>query len=432
MKKYFTIALPLISSSLFAQFTINGQIENYNNKPILVKLFDNGTPKTIQNVNTNATGNFTTKIPVTYNGVVRLETPSGAIINLISENENIKFKTVYGEKIQEELQAIEGNALKEYKNLQKLNPINDINTNVLPYVKNYYQPTDTFYKAIEEEQKRIEKLNAAQPINSNLVKYVNSITQLLANTKSNITPEVANEILKHIENDDDKLEHSGYLPELIYAYINYQFNTNPNNSPEVNLTKATEVLLDKGNIQTERGQNILSTIFTLVPESNFKNYYATYKAKVNDLTCKVTDDLKSKVSDGKGLKVGDKAPNVKFNQPINGKKSLYDIKADQKLIVFWASWCPACQKELPHIKEFYTNFKKNGGEIVAISLDYDQDEFNKATKDLNWYNYTDLLKWDSPLVESFDISSTPTVILLDKDNKVIKKAGHISELIDLK
>ena len=432
MKKYLTLALPLLSGSLFAQFTINGQIENYNNKPILVKLFNNGTPKAIQNVTTDAKGNFVAKVPVQYNGVVRIETPSGSALNLISENENLKFKTVFGENIQQDLQPIEGNALKEYKNLQKLAPINEIYTSVLPYVKNYYQPTDAFYKAIETEQKRIEALNAAQPINSSLVKYVNNLSQLLANAKTSVTPEIAEAILKHIENDDEKLEHSGYLPELIYAYINYQFSANQSKSSEVNLTNATEILLEKGNIETERGQNIISTIFTLVPENNFKNYYKTYKAKVNDLTCKVTEDLKSKVSDANALKVGDKIPNIKFDQPIKGKKSLYDIKANQKLIVFWASWCPACQKELPFIKEYYNDFKKNGGEIVAVSLDFDQDEFNKATKDLNWYNYTDLLKWDSPLVDAFDISATPTLILVDKDNKVIKKVGHISQLIENK
>jgi len=430
MKKYILIPLSLISTSIFAQFNINGQIENYNNKPILVKLFQNGFPKSITNVKTDANGNFSTKVPITYDGVIRIEMPTGESVNLISDNENIKFKTTLGDNIQTDLQAIEGRSLKEYIQLQKLNPINDINTNVLPYLKSAYQPTDAFYKAIEVEQNRIESLNKAQTVNSDLVKYVNQLEKLASQAKGGITPETATEILKHIAKDDDKLEHSGYLPELIYAYINYQFAQNQNNKPEDNLTKATEILLEKGNIETERGQNVLSTIFSLVPEKNFPNFFTNYKSKVNSLTCKITDDLKSKVNNTKALKIGDKAPDIKFETPINGKKSLYDIKANQKLVVFWASWCPACNKELPFLKEYYTDFKKNGGEIVAISLDFDQNDFNKATKDLTWYNYSDLLKWDSPIAEAYNVQATPTIFLLDKDNKLIKKVGHISELID--
>lgn len=432
MKKYIFIPLTLLASSIFAQFNINGQIENYNNKPILVKLFENGKPKTISTIKTDANGNFTTKVPVNYKGNIRLEMPEGGTLNVIAENENIKFKTIFGNEIQTNLQPIEGKALKEFVALQKLNPINDVNTNVLPYLKNVYQPTDAFYKAIEVEQKRIEALNKSLPISSELVKYISELDKLASNAKNAVSPSNAEEILNHIEKDDDKLEHSGYLPELIYAYINYQFSLNPNNTPENNLTKATEVLLEKGNIETERGQNILSTIFTLVPENNFQNYYKNYKTKVNSLTCKVTDDLKAKVNNTKALKVGDKAPNIKFDTPINGKKSLYDIKANQKLVVFWASWCPACNKELPYIKEYYNDFKKNGGEIIAISLDYDQNEFKKATKDFTWFNYTDLLKWDSPIAESYNVQSTPTLFLLDKDNNVIQQVGHINELVQTK
>ena len=94
MKKYILIPITLFATSLFAQFNINGQIDNYASKPILVKIYENGIPKTIQNVKTDYNGNFTTKIPVAYNGAIKLEFPSGGSIDLYSENENLKFKTL--------------------------------------------------------------------------------------------------------------------------------------------------------------------------------------------------------------------------------------------------------------------------------------------------------------------------------------------------
>ena len=433
MKKYIFLPLSILGTSLFAQFSINGKIDNYNSKPVLVKIFDNGSPKIIQNIKTDASGNFTAKVPVEYNGLIKLEMPAGGTINMLSANENIKFRTNYGEKLQQDLQVIEGKTQIEYNALQKLAPLKDLNANLLPHLKNVYQPTDAFYKAIEAEQERISKLSQNQTINSSLVKYINELESILNETKNNssVSADTANKILSHIEKDDNRLEHSGMLQELVYAYINYQFSQNQGNTPESVVMSATEVLLEKGNIETERGQNVLSTLFTLIPENNFANFHSTYKTKVNALTCKVTDDLKSKVK-SESLKIGNKAPDIKFETPVKGKKSLYDIKANQKLVVFWASWCPACNNEMPYIKEYYNEFKKNGGEIVAISLDYDQSMFNEATKDLQWFNYTDLMRWDSPIAASYHVESTPTIFLLDKDNKIVKKVSHVNELIQTK
>lgn len=132
------------------------------------------------------------------------------------------------------------------------------------------------------------------------------------------------------------------------------------------------------------------------------------------------------------MTVGNQVPDIKFKEAVKGFKSLYDVKANQKIIIFWASWCPACREEMPFIKEYYQNFKKEGGEIVAISLDFDQNEFKNATKDFDWINYTELSQWDTQGVEEFGVSSTPTLFLVDKDNKLIKKASHISELLETK
>ena len=84
---------------------------------------------------------------------------------------------------------------------------------------------------------------------------------------------------------------------------------------------------------------------------------------------------------------------------------------------------------MPFVKEYYRNFKAEGGEILAISLDYDQASFDHATKDFEWINYTELMRWDTSGVKEFGITSTPTLFLLDKDNKLIKKASHISDLV---
>ncbi|MFV0209987.1 AhpC/TSA family protein [Empedobacter falsenii] len=426
MKNKFIIPLIVLGSSVFGQFTISGQLENYANKPVLVKVYENAELKLINNSKTDNNGNFTAKVPTKYNGFVRIDLPTGENLSLLTDNKDLKFKTVTGQEINSKLQIIEGSAQNEYNKVLALQPLNEIQNQVFPYLMQMYKPTDEFYTAMVKEDKRINDLKRSEKF-SDLVTYINELNDLKQQAQNNRDASTIESILNHFSNDDLRLEQSGMFNDLIFAYINTKLSTAGNQNIEDNLIAATDEILGKTNIETTRGQNVLTAILKFVPKKEYANFHQKYVEKISGIKGKVTDQLKKKA--GVSLtQVGQQVPNITFDKAVKGKKSLYDIKANQKLIVFWASWCPACQQEVPHIKEFYKDFKAKGGEIVAISLDYDQNAFESATKDLSWYNYSDLLRWDSPIATEFGIESTPTLLLIDKDNKLIKKVSHISEL----
>ncbi|MFV0144943.1 TlpA family protein disulfide reductase [Empedobacter falsenii] len=426
MKNKFIIPLIVLGSSVFGQFTISGQLENYANKPVLVKVYENAELKLINNSKTDNNGNFIAKVPTKYNGFVRIDLPTGENLSLLTDNKDLKFKTVTGQEINSKLQIIEGSAQNEYNKVLALQPLNEIQNQVFPYLMQMYKPTDEFYTAMVKEDKRINDLKRSEKF-SDLVTYINELNDLKQQAQNNRDTSTIESILNHFSNDDLRLEQSGMFNDLIFAYINTKLSTAGNQNIEDNLIAATDEILGKTNIETTRGQNVLTAILKFVPKKEYANFHQKYVEKISGIKGKVTDQLKKKA--GVSLtQVGQQVPNITFDKAVKGKKSLYDIKANQKLIVFWASWCPACQQEVPHIKEFYKDFKAKGGEIVAISLDYDQNAFESATKDLSWYNYSDLLRWDSPIATEFGIESTPTLLLIDKDNKLIKKVSHISEL----
>ncbi|MFV0171202.1 TlpA family protein disulfide reductase [Empedobacter falsenii] len=426
MKNKFIIPLIVLGSSVFGQFTISGQLENYANKPVLVKVYENAELKLINNSKTDDNGNFIAKVPTKYNGFVRIDLPTGENLSLLTDNKDLKFKTVTGQEINSKLQVIEGSAQYEYNKVLALQPLNEIQNQVFPYLMQMYKPTDEFYTAMVKEDKRINDLKRSEKF-SDLVTYINVLNDLKQQAQNNRDTSTIESILNHFSNDDLRLEQSGMFNDLIFAYINTKLSTAGNQNIEDNLIAATDEILGKTNIETTRGQNVLTAILKFVPKKEYANFHQKYVEKISGIKGKVTDQLKKKA--GVSLtQVGQQVPNITFDKAVKGKKSLYDIKANQKLIVFWASWCPACQQEVPHIKEFYKDFKAKGGEIVAISLDYDQNAFESATKDLSWYNYSDLLRWDSPIATEFGIESTPTLLLIDKDNKLIKKVSHISEL----
>ena len=49
--------------------------------------------------------------------------------------------------------------------------------------------------------------------------------------------------------------------------------------------------------------------------------------------------------------------------------SLSDYEGQVVFINFWASWCPPCRIEMPHLQELFEAYADNNFVILAVSLD---------------------------------------------------------------
>ena len=66
-----------------------------------------------------------------------------------------------------------------------------------------------------------------------------------------------------------------------------------------------------------------------------------------------------------------KAPDVTFTT-ITGKKiALRELRGKPVIVTFWATDCPACVKEIPDLIDLYTQYHKQGLEIIAVAMYYD-------------------------------------------------------------
>ena len=54
----------------------------------------------------------------------------------------------------------------------------------------------------------------------------------------------------------------------------------------------------------------------------------------------------------------------------DGKKTVRKIKPDVLLIDFWATWCPPCRKEIPHLQKLHEKYRSKKDDA---SQDYDGD-----------------------------------------------------------
>ena len=67
------------------------------------------------------------------------------------------------------------------------------------------------------------------------------------------------------------------------------------------------------------------------------------------------------------------APDFAFTDLATGRTlKLSDLRDKPVYLNFWATWCPPCVKELPHIQAKYEQYKDRIN-FVAISLDGEQE-----------------------------------------------------------
>lgn len=99
-----------------------------------------------------------------------------------------------------------------------------------------------------------------------------------------------------------------------------------------------------------------------------------------------------------------------------------NINKDYILLDFWGTWCKPCIKQLPTLKELVKTFSKN---LETISISYDNDslkvkEFIKKNE-MNWTHKFESSKNPHPndWVIQFNVDCYPTLILLDKEFKII-------------
>ena len=81
-----------------------------------------------------------------------------------------------------------------------------------------------------------------------------------------------------------------------------------------------------------------------------------------------TADSKSQMSTAKASSA-EVAPDISYKELGSGKTMrLNDLKGKPGLINFWATWCPPCVGELPHIEKKYVEYKDRM-HFVILSVD---------------------------------------------------------------
>ncbi|MEF3074866.1 TlpA disulfide reductase family protein [Methylobacter sp. Wu1] len=119
------------------------------------------------------------------------------------------------------------------------------------------------------------------------------------------------------------------------------------------------------------------------------------------------------------------APDATFTT-ITGKKiALNALRGKPVLVTFWATDCPGCMEEIPHLVDLYKNFHAQGLEIIAVAMYYDPpNHVVTMTKDKS-LPYDVALDLQAEHAQAFgDVRLTPTTFLITPDGSIaLQKIG---------
>ena len=139
----------------------------------------------------------------------------------------------------------------------------------------------------------------------------------------------------------------------------------------------------------------------------------------------IIKNMTERINTLKRLLIGKQAPNLIMQNTELNLVSLFDVKANYTIVLFWDPDCGHCRHEIPRVKTWMDeNAKKYNVKVYSVCSDTSLVKWNKSIKEFkieNWINVNGPRSLTPNYHNLYDIISTPTIYLLDDKKNIIAK-----------
>lgn len=124
------------------------------------------------------------------------------------------------------------------------------------------------------------------------------------------------------------------------------------------------------------------------------------------------------------------APNFTVVDQKGQTHTLSDYQGKVVFLNFWATWCPPCKEELPHIEEIYQEYGKNEKDVIILGITnptsnqypYSQDQKTKEEikqfVEENRLTYPTLFDETGEIFAQYGIQAFPTTFMINKEGEI--------------
>lgn len=114
-----------------------------------------------------------------------------------------------------------------------------------------------------------------------------------------------------------------------------------------------------------------------------------------------------------GTDIGDLAYDFELLDMEGNKVRLSDFRGQKVFLNFWASWCPPCRVEAPHLKDFHENNNENAV-VLGINVTSSESDTKNVQKFIEEFDltFTNLYE-DDEISFIYNTMSLPTSYFID-------------------
>jgi len=115
-----------------------------------------------------------------------------------------------------------------------------------------------------------------------------------------------------------------------------------------------------------------------------------------------------------------KAPPL-VGKTLDGRTlTLEQLRGRPVLVTFWATTCPSCIEEMPHLIDLYKDLNPKGLEIIGVAMVYDPPAQVRAMAEQRQIPYPIVLDSEERIAQEFDnVRVTPTTVLISPEGRIV-------------
>lgn len=124
-----------------------------------------------------------------------------------------------------------------------------------------------------------------------------------------------------------------------------------------------------------------------------------------------------------GILKGRLAPDFALTDLQGNTVHLSDFKGKKVLVNFWATWCPPCRVEMPHMQKFYEDYQSKDVVILGVNLtptEKNPDNVQAFVKEQQ-LTFPIVLDKEGDVMQTYQVVAYPTTFLLDSDGVIREK-----------
>jgi thiol-disulfide isomerase/thioredoxin len=224
---------------------------------------------------------------------------------------------------------------------------------------------------------------------------------------------------------------------ILYSRLNTFFTSIVIQAPD-SINKEIDRLIEKCRNNHKVYQFVAVYLFNHFRESEIMGHDAVMVKLADDIylsgkadwiTKEFKDDLRKQIDMIRPNLIGKKAQNMVMDSFKGIFVSLYDVEKEFTILYFWEPDCGHCKEATPKLKAFYEKPRDYSLEVFAVCTTSDKAKWTKYIEDnkITWINGWDP-KRSSHFDMSYNVNSTPTVYILDKNKKIIAKKIAVEEI----